>query len=193
MGKFNFREWIKTFARCEVSGMGGPGGIPSGQSRGLGSDPPAHRPGSLGSGASPAGGGPWPPRCRREASLEPQPRSPLPRRGSVSTSLSCLTLGRSQRPCGCCLTRGSFLHPWQTREVGTGAEEKPEGSLTWGAPAPMHPSPSGACLLCCALTAPPASPPFGTGLSSHLSCAFHGPACSVPRSLLLDLLLQISA
>lgn len=35
MGKFNFREWIKTFARCEVSGMGGPGGIPSGQSRGL--------------------------------------------------------------------------------------------------------------------------------------------------------------
>ena len=34
----------------------------------------------------------------------------------------------------------------------------------------MHPLPSGACLLCCALTAPPASPPFGTGLSSHLSC-----------------------
>ena len=53
--------------------MGGPGGIPSGQSRGLGSDPPAHRPGSLGSGASPAGGGPWPPRCWREASPELRP------------------------------------------------------------------------------------------------------------------------
>ena len=58
--------------------MGGPGGIPSGQRSGLGSDPPAHRPRSLGSGASQAGGGPWPPRCRREASLEPQPRSPCP-------------------------------------------------------------------------------------------------------------------
>lgn len=77
MGKFNFREWIKTFARCEVSSTGGPGGIPREWNRGLGSDLLARRPGGPGARASLARRGPWP-GCLREASVELQPLSQLP-------------------------------------------------------------------------------------------------------------------
>lgn len=110
-----------------------------------------------------ASGGPWPPRCRREASLEPQPLLPLPTpSGAASGQASTASpSGWSQRPCGCCLIKGLFF-PRQTSRDGEWNRGEARGLSDLGARAGLDLPPLVPFALRglpgCPLTAPPSVP-----------------------------------